>query len=182
MNYWGRYWAQPERSRIQGRLRALRPPNDGRWERVERWEYEPAFTPDATARTGITWPHHVLPETAQEAAEYDNDGGGQGIFGELIHEGDCMMRKWVTVEELEEYVRTWSAVHDWCEEHKDRVRLQEGGRGDSVDQCFAEMRDAEGWIDRARRMGVKGEEGWKGLMVQVEWGHGMLFCKRTEKK
>ncbi|RPB26046.1 hypothetical protein L211DRAFT_782036, partial [Terfezia boudieri ATCC MYA-4762] len=177
-NHWGTYWAQPGRCRVQGRLRALRPPNDGRWEDVQRWEYEPSFTPAAAARTGITWPDRVLPETRQEAEEY----GHEGIFGELVHEGEGMLKKSMKVRELEEYVRTWSAVRGWCEKHPDRIRLKEGGGGDSVDECFAEMRYAEGWAGRGGKMGLKRVEPWREVEVDVEWGHGMLFCKRTQKE
>ncbi|KAF8416166.1 S-adenosyl-L-methionine-dependent methyltransferase [Tirmania nivea] len=175
--HWGSYWAQPGRSRVQGHLRALRPPNDGRWERIERWEYEPSFSPAAAARSGLTWPWRILPETPQEARAH-----GPGIFGKSVFEGEGMLKKEMKVWELEEYVRAWPAVHDWKQKNPDRIRLKEGGKGDIVDDCFAEMREAEGWVAKARKMGLKKEGGWKEFVVEVEWGHGMLFCKRTEKE
>lgn len=38
--YLGLFWQQPGRSRVQDKLRALKPPTAG-WERIERIEYEP---------------------------------------------------------------------------------------------------------------------------------------------
>ena len=93
-----------------------------------------------------------------------------------------MLKKEMKVWELEEYVRTWSVVHEWKEKNPDRVRLKEGGKGDTVDECFAKMREAEGWVNRARKLKLDGDDGWRELIVVVEWGHGMLFCKRTEKE
>ena len=84
------------------------------------------------------------------------------------------MRKKMKLGEVEEYIRTFSAVHGWNEDHPGGKRVAEGGDGDTVDKCFAEMREAEG--------GWGGEDVWRDFEVDVEWGHGLVLAKRTEKE
>ncbi|KAF8464016.1 S-adenosyl-L-methionine-dependent methyltransferase [Kalaharituber pfeilii] len=180
-SHWGPYWSQPGRSRVQNRLRALRPPNDGRWTAVERWEYEPAFTHEATATTGFVWPRTVQKETPEEEAQYAaaREGGREGdggIFGKLVKGGEKMLAKKMTLADLEDYIRTWSSVHGWNEAHPGAKRQQDGGTGDSVDECFAEMARVE------NNWGLPAEEDWSNIEVHVEWGHGMITMKRTDKE
>lgn len=82
-----------------------------------------------------------------------------------------MLKKRLTVAELEQYLRTWSAVHEWFRAHPEKS-LKEGGEGDTVDECVGEMARVEGWEG--------GREEWAEKEVDIEWGHGLMLCKRTE--
>ena len=169
--FWGQYWSRPGRTIVEERLRTLQPPNDGRWERVQRWEYEPSFSPEITAeitaRTGIAWPPRVQPGPDAEAVAQSS-----GIFGKLVKQGEGMMHKRVKLGDFESYIRTFSSVHSFLESHPEQKSLQGGGSGDIVDWCFEEMREAEGW-DQLH---------WREILVDVKWGHAVLCAKRTDKK
>ena len=165
-DFWGGYWSQPGRTILEDRLRVLQPPNDGRWERVQRWEYEPTFSPEATASTGIVWPRKVQPGPGAEVVAQSS-----GIFGMLVKQGEGMMHSKIKLGEFESYVRTFSSVHSFLEAHPEHKSLRDGGPGDIVDQCFGEMREAEGW-----------DHDWREMLVDVEWGHAVLCAKRTDKE
>ena len=165
--FWGQYWSRPGRTIIEEHLRALQPPNDGRWERVQRWEYEPTFSPKTTASMGILWPKKVQPEPDAEAVAQSS-----GIFGKLVKQGDGMMHNRVKLGDFENYIRTASSVHSFLEAHPEHKSLRDGGQGDIVDQCFEEMRKAEGWD----------QHDWREMFVDVEWGHAVLCAKRTDKE
>lgn len=81
-----------------------------------------------------------------------------------------MIEKEMTLEELGNYIRTFSAYHNWIEENKDRKPKKEGGNGDVVDDMFEEMITVEYFLD----MGVN----WDEVKVKVQWGTVILMAKR----
>ena len=166
-DFWGQYWSRPGRTILEERLRALQPPNDGRWERVQRWEYEPTFSPKATVRTGIVWHIKVQPEPDAEAIAQSS-----GIFGKLVKQGESMMYKKMKLWEFGCYLRTLSSVHLFLETQPEHKSLLDGGQGDIVDKCLEEMSKAEGWD----------QHDWREMLVDIVWGHAVLCAKRTNKE
>ena len=91
-------------------------------------------------------------------------------------EGVRFMRGTMTLDAVAEFVRTWSAFHGWLRRWKDderRKRVDEGGEGDVVDELVARMRDEE--------PGLRGDgvHGWKEVVVELEWGTGLVLARRT---
>lgn len=130
--FMGSFWQQPGRDIVQGKLRAVVPPEMD-WE-VTRVEYEPT--------TG---------------------------------EGTVFMRGGMKLGDLAEFVRTWSAFHGWQQRWPERKRRDESGNGegDVVDELMDNIREKE---PELRGEGVKG--GWKEVVVDLEWGTGLVLARR----
>jgi SAM-dependent methyltransferase len=151
----GPYWSQPGRSIVEGRLRAIRPP-EGEWEDVQRWEYEPPFEVSASEQ-----------EETEVRKPVEGNDGKEG-FGKLVKEGQGIMRRTMKLSDMEDYIRTWSSAHDWKEKHPERKRKLDGGKGDIIDEMMQAMAEIEGW-----------SAGWKEQQVDVAWGHGLILARRV---
>lgn len=122
----GPYWQQPGRAIVQGKLRAVQPP-ELQWVETRRVEYEP--------RTG---------------------------------DGVRFLRKAMTLGDVAEFVRTWSAYHGWLGRWRDdqtRRRVDDGGPGDVVDDLMAKM--------------IEEEPGLVDGLVELEWGTGLVLTRRA---
>lgn len=122
----GPYWQQPGRAIVQGKLRAVQPP-ELQWAETQRVEYEP-------------WT-------------------GEGVR---------FLRKAMTLADVAEFVRTWSAYHGWLGRWRDdqsRRRKDEGGPGDVVDDLISKM--------------IEEEPGLVEGLVELEWGTGLVLTRRA---
>ena len=86
-------------------------------------------------------------------------GGEEG--GELK-----FMQAETTIKALGDACRTWSAYHEWMEDHNVKPR-KEGGEGDVVDVMLDNMAEAEEW-----------DGDWMEKMVKLEWGSVVLMAER----
>ncbi|KAF1987401.1 methyltransferase-like protein [Aulographum hederae CBS 113979] len=127
----GTYWSQPGRNIVEGKLRAIEPPED-EWEEIERVEYEPGT---------------------------QGKGSGQGTM--FVH-------KKMRVDEVKDYMRTWSSVHGWQEANPGREKRKDGGKGDVVDEIWDEIVEAESG---------KGLDD-DGMEIEIEWGTGLLMARK----
>jgi len=150
----GPYWSQPGRSIVEGRYRAIRPP-EGEWEDVQRWEYEPPFEVSASEQ-----------EETEVREPVEGNDGEEG-FGKLVKEGQEILRRTMKLGDIEEYIRTWSSVHNWIEKHPERKRKLDDGKGDIIDEMMQAAAEAEGWSNR-----------WREQQVEIAWGHGLILARR----
>ncbi|KAF8252912.1 S-adenosyl-L-methionine-dependent methyltransferase [Wilcoxina mikolae CBS 423.85] len=150
----GPFWIQPARSVVEGRLRAIRPPEQ-EWEDIMRWEYEPEFEVAASEE-----------EEAEVRKPVKGDDVEEG-FGKLVKTEEGLIRKNLKLGDLEAYIRTWSAVHAWKEKHPEAKSKGDGGDGDIVDELMEKFVEVEGWT---------GE--WKEKEVEVAWGHGCILARK----
>ena len=150
----GPFWAQPQRGIVEGRLRAISPPEEG-WEDVVRWEHEAGY-------------EVPVDEEVEKATLVPVEEGG--VRGRWVKTEQGLLRNTWTLGQVEEYIRTWSSVFGWKKEHPDRRSRKEGGDGDVVDEMMEEMRKVEG-------LG----EGWREVESVIAWGHGVVMARRREK-
>jgi trans-aconitate 3-methyltransferase len=101
-----------------------------------------------------------------ERVEYE-----PGTRGRHSGEGKAMLERRMKLGDVEEYVRTWSALNAWQQDHPTKKRLAEGGEGDVVDELFAEIVEGEEDLE------VKDGK-WKDVEVNVEWGTGVLLSRK----
>ncbi|KAH0563250.1 hypothetical protein GP486_002183 [Trichoglossum hirsutum] len=86
-------------------------------------------------------------------------------------EGYLLLAKRLKLGDVEEYVRTWSSVYNWQQDHPEAKRVKEGGLGDVVDEMFEKMVEAEEkWKQAAPN--------WREKEVEVEWGSGVLLARK----
>ena len=86
--------------------------------------------------------------------------------------GEVLMKKAMKIGDAMEYVRTWSAFHEWSQAHPDIEKTLEGGRGDVVDKMFVAMKEAE--VEWSK------DPAWRDREVHLEWGTGLLLARRAE--
>ncbi len=101
-----------------------------------------------------------------ERREYEPIAAAKGKGADEV-----MIEKEVTLAELGNYVRTFSAYHNWAEKHPDRKAKQDDGEGDVVDDMFEEMLEAE------PEWKVKGHQ-WAEINVKIEWGSVILMARK----
>jgi trans-aconitate 3-methyltransferase len=94
-----------------------------------------------------------------------------GTQGKESGIGEVLMRGRLKLGEVEGYVRTFSAFHNWAAEHKDKKARKDGGEGDLVDEMFDSMLEVEPEWKAA------GEK-WRDVEVENEWGSVILLAKR----
>lgn len=95
-----------------------------------------------------------------ERVEYE-----PGTKGPRTGEGTLLIEKRMTVAQSMEYLRTWSSVHSWLEDHGNPKPRREGGEGDAVDAMYDEMREAEGWES-------------DDLELDMEWGSALILARK----
>ena len=82
------------------------------------------------------------------------------------------MRKRMRMLEIEDFMRTWSAVHEWREAHPNMKSLRDGGNGDVIDKMMEDMRKSE---DPWRHLSM---DQWKDQEIDVEWGGALILARR----
>ncbi|TGO43963.1 hypothetical protein BOTNAR_1042g00010 [Botryotinia narcissicola] len=105
-------------------------------------------------------------EAWEDVKRIEYEPGKEGIRSGT---GEKIMGKRMRLGDMEEYVRTWSSVHAWKEEHKDSVRKSEGGSGDIVDEMMNEISKHEGPLHI---------NSWQEKEVEVEWGSVILLARK----
>jgi ubiquinone/menaquinone biosynthesis C-methylase UbiE len=98
--------------------------------------------------------------TDVERIEYEPSPTGAGTG-----EGTLLMDKRMTVAQSMSYLRTWSSVHAWAEDHGHPKPRDEGGEGDVIDAMYDDMRKAEGW---------EGDD----MELTIEWGSALLLARK----
>jgi SAM-dependent methyltransferase len=86
-------------------------------------------------------------------------------------EGHLLLERRMKLGDVEEYVRTWSSVHNWLQDHPEAKRAKEGGMGDVVDEMFERMVEEEEEWKQAK-------SSWKEKYVDIEWGSGVLLARK----
>jgi hypothetical protein len=94
-----------------------------------------------------------------ERIEYEPNAEGKGLG-----EGTLYVEKQMSVGQSIQYYRTFSAWHEWEKEHPHERSRDKGGAGDQIDIFHDRMKEIEGWTDDS--------------MVDLEWGSGLLMCRR----
>jgi len=119
----------------------------------------------------------VIPPPEQwedvQRVEYEPDvqaGLGRG-------QGTRFMSARMKLGAMEEYIRTWSSLHEWQRKFPDRKRRgaegDKDGSGDVVDELMDRVREVE-----PRLRGDGSANGWKDLEVDVEWGSALILARR----
>lgn len=92
-------------------------------------------------------------------------------------EGTLFMHAKMKLGEVAEFVRTWSAYHGWQQRWPERTRKVDDGdtenSGDVVDELMEGIRGEEPGL---RGEGVEG--GWREVVVELEWGTGLVLARR----
>ena len=91
--------------------------------------------------------------------EYEPDANGKGLG-----QGTLFVEKRMTVGQSIEYIRTFSAWHEWEKEHPEDKARAKGGAGDQIDFLHDRMKEAENWTDDS--------------VIDLEWGSGLLMCRK----
>lgn len=141
--YMGSYWEQPGRNILRDLYRSIEPPTD-LFEDIVRTEFVPSK------------------EGKRNASDAKEDQKVE----------QPMIEKEMTLEELENYIRTFSAYHNWAEENKERTSKKQGGPGDVVDEMFQEVLKLESFD------GVTDKVNWDEAKVKVQWGTVILMARR----
>lgn len=103
-------------------------------------------------------------------AEYSPTADGDDAESGKRAEG--LMGKRMKLGELAEYMRTWSAVHEWQEAHTGSRPSRDGGSGDVVDHMMDEMQKSEtDWS-------VLGLNEYREAEVDVEWGGAIVLSRK----
>jgi SAM-dependent methyltransferase len=95
-----------------------------------------------------------------ERIEYEPNSKGKGAG-----DGTLFVHKQMTIAQSMQYLRTFSSFHEWEKQHPDKRKRSDGGTGDLIDWMYDDMKKAEGWTD-------------ENMMVDVEWGSGLLMCRK----
>ena len=148
----GRYWSFPGRAIVEDLYRDLVPPESEGWIDVERVE--------------------SLPEAEQGEKATARYQSGDGV-GESSEDGeeDIVLRKRMRIKDFKEYVRTWSAFHNWAKANPE-AQKRDGAADDANRQG-----DVIDWmVDAASEV----EKDWKNEQheVVVEWPLGLLLARR----
>lgn len=134
LGHLGEHYAEPGRSIVENLQRELVPPGEF-FEDVRRIEY----FPEGPGTAGLAFRN-------------------RGAVG--VEEGEGPLERTMRVGEFKEYMRTWSAFHNWAEGRGG----EEGGR-DVVDWIVEEMKGVEAaWGD---------EE-----FIKVQWPVGLMMARR----
>lgn len=141
--FMGSYWEQPGRNILRDLYRSIEPPN-GLFEDVVRREYVPNRERKASA------------SDAKDDEKVERP----------------MIEKEMTLEELGNYIRTFSAYHNWAEENKDRKPRKQGGSGDLIDDMFKEVLELESFA------GVSERINWDEAKVKIQWGTVIVMARR----
>jgi len=96
-----------------------------------------------------------------------------GTAGPRTGQGTMFLSKRMTLAQMEEYIRTWSAVHAWQLAHPDSKRKRDGGPGDVIDDLLEKMINAESHLSE---LGSK----WPETEVELEWGSGLLLARKRD--
>lgn len=83
-----------------------------------------------------------------------------------------MIEKEMSLEDFGNYIRTFSAYHNWAEDNRDKKQKREGGEGDVVDDMFTEMITSGG--EHFESLGTN----WDETKIQVQWGTVILMARR----
>lgn len=94
-----------------------------------------------------------------------------GTEGAQTGTGEVLMHKKLKLGEVEGYVRTFSAYHNWMAEHADQKAKKDGGDGDIVDELFEKMIEVEPeW--------QKTGDQWRDFELENEWGSVILLTRK----
>lgn len=145
MQEWmGGYWGMPGRATVENLYRSLVPTEEDGWGDVERVESSPRADGSGT----------VVERTR---------GGGNKVS----EDGGFVMRKPMRVKDFKEYIRTWSAYHNWEKTHPEaRKRTVGEGEGDVVDWM------ADAMCEEDEDLADEDHE------LLVEWPVGLLLARR----
>jgi SAM-dependent methyltransferase len=100
-----------------------------------------------------------------ERIEYEPATSGSGSG-----KGTVLMHKKAKLGEIEGYVRTFSAYHNWMAQHTEEKAKKDGGEGDIVDEMFEKILEAEPeWKAQG--------ENWRDIEVENEWGTVILLAR-----
>ncbi|KAI9654179.1 MAG: hypothetical protein M1829_000961 [Trizodia sp. TS-e1964] len=131
---------------------------------LETYWQQPARTILRNKYQDINPPESEWKDIQRVAYEPATNGPASG-------EGTLLMQKTLSLGEVEEYIRTFSAVHAWKLEHPKAKRRSEGGAGDVVDELFDAMVAAEAdW---------KKEANWRDKKVVIEWTSVILMARKV---
>ena len=101
-----------------------------------------------------------------ERIEYEPSTKGSGCG-----EGTVLMHKRAKLGEMEGYIRTFSAYHNWMAQHMNEKAKKDDGEGDIVDEMFEKMVEAE--------LEWKAQGGnWRDFEVENEWGTVILLARK----
>lgn len=90
--------------------------------------------------------------------------------GRIENAGEVAERKSMKIKEAMDVFRTWSAVHKWCEQYRDRKARNQGGGGDVIDCIFDEIWEIE--------KNPNGYQAWLDSVVELDWGTGLLMARK----
>ena len=97
---------------------------------------------------------------------------GKENMGREAKDEQPMIEMEMTLEDFGNYIRTFSAYHNWAEDHKDEKPKTEGGSGDVVDHMFTEMLTSGG--EHFESLSTN----WDESKVEVQWGTVILMARR----
>jgi hypothetical protein len=103
-------------------------------------------------------------EVTRHEYEPGTRGKGSGI-------GKLLMQKRLKLGEMEGYVRTFSAFHNWAVDHPEKKAKKDGGDGDIVDEMFDKMVEVE------PEWAAKGDN-WRDFELENEWGSAILLARK----
>lgn len=103
---------------------------------------------------------------AVERVEYE-----PGTEGPKTGAGKPLMHKKLKLGEVEGYVRTFSAYHNWMAKHSNQKAKKDGGKGDICDELFEKMIEVE---PEWQKTGEK----WRDFELENEWGSVILLARK----
>jgi hypothetical protein len=76
------------------------------------------------------------------------------------------------IGEMEAFMRTWSAVHVWCEARPCDLSMADRGNREVIDKMMADLRGSEvSWKELSKAE-------WKEVDIEVEWGGALILTRR----
>jgi hypothetical protein len=114
--------------------------------------------------TDIIPPENDWSDVIRHEYEPGTRGKGSGV-------GELLMQKTLNLGEMEGYVRTFSAFHNWVADHPDKKARKDGGDGDIVDEMFDRMLEVEPeWAANG--------DNWRDFELENEWGSAILLARK----
>ena len=149
----GSYWSFPGRSRVEALFGNLVLPDASQeWEDVQ-WVRN-------DRRNEYKW-YIDVENVGGDIAGKDRESGVSDVDRQKVK-----MQKTMPIGHVKQFLRTWSAYHNWSQQHASQRPRVAGGEGDVVDWAFDEIAEQEtSWKD-------------EGYNVLVEWPVGMLLIRR----
>ncbi|KAG8893954.1 hypothetical protein FRB99_001618 [Tulasnella sp. 403] len=125
----GPFWEQPGINILSSYFRDIPFPDAPEWDATFRRRVYFFGETDTTAKFQDRPPYYPLPQ----------EGESLPPVGEYVT--DVLLRKYITWEALEAYIRTWSAVLRYQTKYpEDKERRGRGEEGDIVDRWFAALK------------------------------------------